>query len=221
MTPAPLSIIYEDNHLLVLDKPAGLATMGAAEDEPSLWREACLDLKRRFDKPGKVYLGVVSRLDKLVSGVIVFARTSKAAARLSEQIRARTVEKTYWAIVAGLVAPQSGAWHDWLSPDTEGYGSQISRAGAPQAVEARLGYRVLQSGSGQSLLEIDLETGRKHQIRIQAASRGHAVFGDRRYGSRRSFPFGIALHSRRLRILHPTRKEPLEFVAEVPEYWSC
>jgi 23S rRNA pseudouridine1911/1915/1917 synthase len=220
MNPASLEILYEDNHLLAINKPAPLATMGAAPGEPSLAALAKEYLKSKYAKPGEVYLGVVSRLDAMVTGVTLFARTSKAAARLSEQFRTREVEKTYWAVVENADAPATGECHDWLRKDDAAHRMVIARAGAPGAQEAKLTFRRLQTVTGGALLEVTLETGRKHQIRVQLASRGWAVIGDRKYDARTHFDPGIALHARQLTIDHPTRHEPITIVAPLPASWS-
>ena len=214
-----MHILYEDNHLLAVLKPAGLATMGLAPGRPTLLELARQYIKRRYKKPGNVYLGVVSRLDVPVSGVVLFARTSKAARRLTEQFRTRAVEKSYWAIVEGRIEPPSGEFIDWMARDDRSHGARILSRPAPGAKEARLRYRRLKTLGDCSLVEIDLETGRKHQIRLQLAHRGHPVLGDRKYGSRREFPAGIALHARRLVVTHPVQGQPVELIAPVPPAW--
>jgi 23S rRNA pseudouridine1911/1915/1917 synthase len=219
MSLPPLRVLYEDNHLLVVFKPAELSTMGSPAGQTTLLTLAKQYLKGRYDKPGNVYLGVVSRLDSLVTGVVVLARTSKAAARLAEQFRTRTVEKTYWAIVEGIVDPPVGECVDWLAHDEGAKRMRIVGPHSPEAREARLSYRRLRQGPDTTLLEIALETGRKHQIRLQWARRGHPVLGDAKYGSRRPFPAGIALHARRVAFDHPVRGDRIELVAAVPEYW--
>jgi 23S rRNA pseudouridine1911/1915/1917 synthase len=213
-----LDVLYEDNHLLVVNKPAGLATMGVADDEPSLVQQARQYLKQRYHKPGNVYLGVVSRLDAWVSGVIVLARTSKAAGRLAEQFRGRRVRKLYWALVERPIEPPGGQWEDWLAKDDVAGRMVVARS--PGAKLAKLQYRVLHSTPQATLVEIELETGRKHQIRVQLASRGYSILGDRKYGSGRDFDQrAIALHARRLELEHPVRREPLAWTAPVPESW--
>jgi 23S rRNA pseudouridine1911/1915/1917 synthase len=215
-----LHVLYEDNHLLAVIKPPELATMGVTDDEPSLLREAKQYVKHRYNKPGNVYLGVVSRLDAVASGVIVFARTSKAAARLTEQFRSRSVEKTYWAVVEGQ-PPAADQCVDWLLKSEARQRVEIVPASTPGAREARMRFRRLRTLSNDSsLLEISLETGRKHQIRVQLAGRGFPILGDRKYGSRRPFAAGIALHARRLLFSHPTRGEPIDLTAPCPEAWS-
>lgn len=220
MSRTKLSILYEDNHLLVLDKPAGIATMGTSASEESLLDLAKQDVKDRYDKPGNVYLGVVSRLDKPVSGVVLFARTSKAAARLSEQFREQQVSKVYWALVSGKVRPAEGTLVDWLAPDEPKARMQVVSPHSAEGKEARLAYRTLLDTQEGTLLEVRPETGRKHQIRLQLAHLGHPIFGDRKYGSRVNFAPGIALHARSLEVTHPTQKNRLTFTADLPGYWK-
>ena len=198
MAEHDLDILYEDNHLLAVNKPAGLPTMGVTEGSPSLWREAREYLKHRYQKPGNVYLGVVSRLDAVVSGVVLLARTSKAAARLTEQFRSRSVEKIYWAVVAGWPEPPAGELIDWLYKDESRQRMALAAAPGGQGQQAVLRYRALRRIDRVSLVEIELVTGRKHQIRVQMAAHGHAILGDRKYGSPLPFAAGIALHARRL-----------------------
>lgn len=215
-----LHVLYEDNHLLAVNKPSGLATQGVAAGETSLATLAKEYLKQKYRKPGNVYLGIVSRLDLLTSGVVLFARTSKAAARLSEQFRNRTVEKIYWAVVEGHVEPPEGQCIDWLLKNERAERMEVVPAGREAAQEARLSYRQLKLLGEKTLLEIALETGRKHQIRVQLASRSHPIVGDRKYGSRVSLADGIALHCRRLVAQHPTLHTPLQFVAPLPRAWK-
>jgi 23S rRNA pseudouridine1911/1915/1917 synthase len=219
MNPGRLEVIYEDNHLLAVLKPAGLATMGLAANKTTLLTLAKEYVKERYRKPGNVYLGAMSRLDTPVTGVVLFARTSKAARRLTEQFRSRTVQKTYWALVEGVVGPVAGEWVDWLAHDERHRRVRVVGPTRPGAKEARLLYRRLQVIDGNSWLEVELKTGRKHQIRVQAADRSHPILGDRKYGSQRTFPAGIGLHSRRLVIDHPVRGEPLALEAPVPGAW--
>jgi len=220
MSHVPLHILLEDNHLLAVLKPAMLPTMGVAADRPSLLSEAKAYLKRKYNKPGNVYLGIVSRLDAPVSGVVLMARTSKAAARLSRQFREHDVEKRYWAVVDDPVNPPAGRCVDWLIKDERHRRMHVAREGKPGAQRAELAYRTLQSVRGGTLLEVRLLTGRKHQIRVQLAQRGWPIRGDRKYGSTRPFPHGIALHGRYLRLEHPVRHTPLEITAPLPQSWS-
>jgi 23S rRNA pseudouridine1911/1915/1917 synthase len=221
MRPPPLEVLYEDNHLLAVVKPAGLATMGVAPDRSSLLQRARQYVKERYQKPGNVYLGVVSRLDAPVTGVVLFARTSKAARRLAEQFRTRVVRKTYWAVVEGTVQPKTGECIDFVGRDERQRRMQVVGRAAPGAQEARLAYRRLKTDGGLSLLEVELQTGRKHQIRLQLARRGWPILGDKKYGSRGAFPAGIALHARRLAIVHPVKGAAIEFVAPLPDCWRA
>jgi 23S rRNA pseudouridine1911/1915/1917 synthase len=218
MAKPKFEILYEDNHLVAMNKPPGLATQGAAAGLPSLVSLAKEYIKQKYHKPGNVYLGVVSRLDTVVSGVVVFARTSKAAARLTRQFRQREVTKVYWAIVSGS-PPASDTCDDWLTKDEVQHRMQISDKRSPLAAHARLTYRRLKRLTRGWLLEVTLETGRKHQIRVQLSSRDLPILGDRKYGSREAFSAGIALHSRLLKLVHPTRHETLVFAANPPAAW--
>lgn len=218
--PENLEILYEDNHLLVLNKPALLPTMGVAEGEDSLLLRAKRYLKVRHEKPGNVYLGVVSRLDAPVSGVLVFARTSKAAARLSLAFQSRAANKVYRAVVEGTVQDDQGRWTDWVFRDEPRLRMQVTSPGHPGAREAQLQFVTRLRHRRWTLLDIQLITGRRHQIRVQAAARGHPLAGDRRYGSQLPFAPGIALHAFRLELKHPTRDEVLRFEAPIPTSWS-
>jgi 23S rRNA pseudouridine1911/1915/1917 synthase len=220
MLQAPFPILYEDNHLLVINKPAGLATMGVAADRPSVLTEAKKYIAQKYNKPGNVYLGIVSRLDAPVTGVLVIARTSKAASRLSAQFRdPGLVDKTYWAMVDGYPDPPQGKLLDWVIKDERHRRMHIAQNGQSGAREARLEYRTLRLGEDHTLVEVALQTGRKHQIRLQLGSRKWPVTGDRKYGSHQPFSSGIALHSRRVTFEHPVRREPVTFVAPLPKSW--
>ena len=214
-----IDVLFEDNHLLVLNKPAGAITMGAPAGKPSLLDAAKAYIGQKYNKPGKVYLGAMSRLDVPVSGVILFARTSKAAARLTKQFRTHRVEKIYWAIVSGPPPPPAGECVDWLRKDERHRRVFVVEPLAPGAKEAKLSFRRLARLKADTLLEIRLHTGRKHQIRVQMAGRGNPILGDRKYGSGRAFPLGIALHSRRLVVQHPISREPMEFIAPLNAAW--
>lgn len=239
----PLEILYEDNHLLVVNKPPGLATMGLPAGEETLLTRSKDYLAKKYAKPGNVYLGVVSRLDTPVAGVVVFARTSKAAERLNAQFRCHSVEKTYLAVVEGIIPPE-GTCRDRIYEYTHGRKAYIPReaesrgwekrgAGQPSNVyfspeatnrpeggkDAVLHYRRLQRIGETSLVEVRLETGRKHQIRLQLSHLGHPILGDRKYGSNKRFPDGIALCAVRLALTHPTTGLRLEFSVPIPDAW--
>ncbi len=216
-----LDVLYEDNHLLVINKRAMLPTMGVAEDQPSLLKIAKQYIRAKYQKTGNVYLGVVSRLDAPVTGVTLLARTSKAAARLSASFREHKVRKIYWAVVEGDLPQPTGTLEHYLRKDERHRKVHVTHADCPDAQFARLHYQVLEVSANKSLLEIELETGRKHQIRVQLAKLGFPIVGDRKYGSLRSFPTGIALHARALGISHPTLGNPLTFTAPLPSYWQA
>jgi 23S rRNA pseudouridine1911/1915/1917 synthase len=232
MKPA-LVILYEDNHCLAVAKPAPLLTQGAPVTAPSgpiPTLEALVKayLKERYQKPGNVYLGIPHRLDRPVSGVVVFARNTKAARRLAGQFQGRQVTKVYWAAVEGHVEPADGVWEDWVRKLPEE--SRAERLAAPEegARHALLHYRRLAEVGGRSLLEIEPRTGRMHQIRVQASARGWPICGDHLYGARSQFgPIAgdprdrvIALHARSLTFLHPIRYEPITVTAPLPEVWG-
>jgi len=219
MQEPPWDILLEDNHLLAVSKPALLPTMGVGEQRESLLKQAKAYIKHRYRKPGNVYLGIVSRLDAPVSGVVLLARTSKAAARLSAQFRSREVEKIYWAVVSGAVRPAGGELVDLLRKDERHRRMHIAGRDDADAKQAVLRYRTLESLAEGTLLEVRPETGRKHQIRVQLSHAGHPIVGDRKYGSREAFSSGIALHARRLRFEHPVRREPVELTAPLPASW--
>lgn len=214
-----LEILYEDNHLIVVNKPPLIATMGVAADEPSMVTIVKDYIRKRYSKPGNVYLGVVSRLDSHSCGVLIFARTSKAASRLSEQFRNGTVAKTYLAIVEGFVDGDQGEMTDWMTKNEKAQRMEVCPATASKAKEARLRWKKLGTHASTTLLEIELITGRKHQIRVQFSSRGMPILGDRKYGSDSRFS-GIALLAKSVSLLHPVQKCPVTFSVEPPGPWE-
>ena len=211
--------LFLDNHLLVVAKPSGQLVQADRTGDLDLVSEAKAYLKERFDKPGNVFVGLVHRLDRPTSGVVVLARTSKAAGRLSQQFRSRSVDKRYLAVVAGRLA-EAGEAVDGIRKGRGG-GVEVVPVDSEGAKRAALRWRTLARGSGRSLVEVELLTGRKHQIRAQLAARGAPVLGDFRYGN--EVPFadgrGIALHAVRLTLAHPTRKELIMFVSAPPASW--
>lgn len=214
-----LDVLYEDNHLLVVNKPAQLPTMGVAESKPSLLALAKDYIRKKYEKPGNVYLGVVSRLDAPVTGIVLLARTSKAAARLTSAFKQRNVTKLYWAVTIGTPDPRQGTLEHYLRKDERHRKMHVTNAKARDAQLARLHYRVIAERQDQALWEIRLETGRKHQIRVQLAKVEHPILGDRKYGSTKPFSAGIALHSQRLELEHPVRNEPMCFSTPPPKSW--
>jgi len=215
----PSQILHEDNHLLVVNKPADWVVQGASTDQRSLLESARLYIKSKYQKPGNVYLGVVSRLDAPVTGAVPFARTSKCAARLSEQFRDHTVDKEYWALVTGCPSAIEGRLEQWLVRRPEDTVTRVVAPDHPDGQSAILEYRVVACAKGQSFLKLRLITGRKHQIRCQLAAMGCPILGDQLYGSRDRFPQGIALHCHRLEFVHPTTKERMTILADPPIYW--
>jgi len=213
-----MHILYEDNHVIALVKPPGLATMGLPGGEETLFTQTKAYIKEKYAKPGEVYLGVVSRLDVPVSGVVLFARTSKAAARLNEQFREHTVEKVYAALVEGTIFPPEAECVDYLCEDSRH--RNVTRTQSDGGKESKLRYRKLRQVGRCSLVEIQLITGRKHQIRVQLASRGFPIRGDIKYGAMMSFPGGIALHAWKLTFSHPTTKERIELITPLPEMFE-
>jgi 23S rRNA pseudouridine1911/1915/1917 synthase len=216
--PEPaLEILFEDNHCLAVAKPAGALSTHFQGSEETLDRVVKRYLKDKHKKPGNVFLGVVHRLDKAVSGVLLFARTSKAAARLSEQFREGTVEKVYWAVVEGEVATQAGSLEDWLVK-TERH-VEVVPAHMEGARQALLHFQKKATHGGLTWLEVRPQTGRTHQLRVQLAHHGHPIYGDAKYGSIRTFGQAIGLHAHSLTFLHPIRYEPITLTAEVPRTW--
>lgn len=216
VTP-PLEILYEDNHCLAIAKPSGVLSTHYQGREETLDRLAKRYLKEKYGKPGNVFLGIVHRLDRPVSGVLLFARTSKSAARLAEQFRGGTVDKVYWAVVEGEPARSAGSLEDWLKK-VEGR-VEVVEPNVPGARQALLHYQCRASHGGLSWLELRPQTGRTHQLRVQLAHHGHPIYGDAKYGSIHTFDRAIALHARSLTFLHPIRHEPITLTAELPRNW--
>lgn len=209
-------ILWEDNHLLIVSKPAGMLVQGDITGDRCLKDWAEEDVARRFRKPGKAFIGLPHRLDRPTSGLVVLAKTSKALARMNAVFSGRDIQKTYWAIVEGHVDPPNGRLVQHLVRDGKTKKSFVSQR--PDAQEAILRYEVLETGDRYSLVEIDLETGRHHQIRVQLQAIGHPIKGDLKYGSKRSNPDGgIHLHARRIAFSHPVSQERIEVLAPLPE----
>jgi len=219
MRSPPLTILYEDNHCLAVNKPAGVGSAHFQGTDETLDRLAKAYLKAKYAKPGNVFLGVVHRLDKPVTGVLLFARTSKAAARLAEQFRTAAVEKVYWAVVEGEVSGESTDLEHWLRKDPQTGTVAVLPPGTPGAKHARLRYTCRGRHGGLSWLEVRPLTGRTHQLRVQLARHGHPIYGDARYGARHDFGPAVALHARSLTFQHPVRPEPVTLLAELPPTW--
>ncbi len=215
----PLDILFEDNHCLAISKPCGIACAHFQGEEQTLDRQVKQYLKDKYQKAGNVFLGIVHRLDKPVSGVMLFARTSKAAARLSEQFREGTIDKIYWAVVEGTLAKDAGTLEHWLRKNEDTHRVDVLEPHAEGAKQAVLHYQRRAIDGAVSWVEIRPQTGRTHQLRVQLAHLGHPIYGDSRYGSVRTFGKGIALHARALTFLHPIRYEPITLTAPLPHDW--
>ncbi len=221
-----LEILYEDNHCLAVAKPAGLLTQGDATGDPCLLEQVRSYLKSRYNKPGNVFVGLLHRLDRPVSGVLLFARTSKAASRLSAQFREGRIEKTYMAVAEGSLPGDEGVWLDWLRKDSARNMVAIVPAGSVDALQAETAYRVTGVEARSVALELKPRTGRPHQLRVQLAARGCPIVGDRRYGATTTLACGlgghrIALHACELRFTHPTRQEEIVVRAQAPADWPA
>lgn len=212
-----LKILFEDNHLLVVVKPQGIAVQkndaASADDFQSVLKDY---LKKKYNKPGNVFLGIVHRLDQPVGGVMVFAKTSKAASRLSEQIRQNVWKKCYLAVVDGVPKQKNGVLEDYLVKNEATNEVYVSKKSNPKAKFARLSYKTLKVAGNRSLLEISLETGRSHQIRVQLSSRGFPIVNDHKYNKNAKIGSNIALWAYSLEIEHPVTKEKLVFSEEMP-----
>lgn len=225
----PLEILLDDGPLIALNKPAGLLTQGVPHAQMTLEGQVKALLKAKLGKPGNVYLGVPHRLDRPVSGVVVFAKNSKAAARLAEQFRERAVRKTYLAVTDGVPVPTEGVLEDWLLKDATAAHVTVVPAATEGAKRASLGYQVIAVHQGRALVQIELHTGRMHQIRVQLASRGWPIVGDRQYATNtvpteadadelRSAQ--IALHAWKLELKHPIRYDDVRLEAPLPQHWE-
>lgn len=224
-----LEILYDEGPCLIVNKPAGLLTQAPRGiDSLEIWVKNFYREREGKEPDQKVYLGVVHRIDRPVTGAIVFARHVRASRKLCTQFADRTVGKVYWAFVEGQVTPDEGTWTDYLNKRHGMAQAEVVDADHAGAKHAILHYRVMSQNEKGSWLEIVLETGRTHQIRIQAASRGHTVVGDSQYGS--TIPFGIqhddlrdrgiALHARQLGFTHPMTSEMVDVLAPLPASWK-
>ena len=205
-----IKILYEDNHLLVVEKPINMPTQEDDSKDPDLLNELKKYIKEKYNKPGYVYLGLVHRLDRPVGGVMVFAKTSKAASRLSEQVRVHKLEKSYYAVIEGKL--EDGKLVDKLLKDEKTNNTIVS----PNGKESVLSFKNITYKDGLSLVDIKLETGRSHQIRVQFSSRNHPLYGDQRYNKHAKVGEQIALFAYKLSFEHPVTKEKLEFKLDKP-----
>ncbi|WP_308266860.1 RluA family pseudouridine synthase [Prevotella sp.] len=213
-----MNVVYEDNHIIIVNKQSGEIVQGDKTGDTPLSDIVKQYIKEKYNKPGNVFLGVVHRLDRPVSGLVVFAKTSKALSRLNEMFRTGDVHKTYWAIVKkNDIAPEA-TLTDWLTRNERQNKSYAHNREVPGAKKAVLSYKVRSMSDNYMLLEVRLMTGRHHQIRCQLAHMGCPIKGDLKYGSPRSNPDGsISLMSRRVEFVHPVSKETITVEAPVPD----
>ena len=213
-----MDVVYEDNHIIIVNKRSSEIVQGDKTGDRPLAEEVKEYIKEKYHKPGNVFLGVVHRLDRPVSGLVVFARTGKALARLNEMFRTKEVKKTYWAIVGNCPSLPEGELCHWLVRNEKQNKSYAYDAEKPGAKQAILDYRLIGRSDRYYLLEVDLKTGRHHQIRCQLAKIGCPIKGDLKYGAPRSNPDGsISLHARRVRFIHPVSKKEICVEAPLPE----
>ena len=211
-------IIYEDNHLLVINKKVGQLVQGDKTGDESLLDSIKNFIKIRDNKPGNVFLGLVHRIDRPTSGLVIYAKTSKALSRLTQMVKNREIKKTYWAVVVKEMIPPSQRLVHYLKKNEKNNKAIVFPKPTEGAKEAILTYNIVKSLDNYLLLEIDLETGRHHQIRAQLSKNGTPIKGDLKYGSLRSSPDGgIHLHARKLEFIHPVTKEKIEITAPVPQ----
>ncbi|MDW0117842.1 RluA family pseudouridine synthase [Sporosarcina thermotolerans] len=212
-----IHILYEDNHLLVVEKPVNLPVQADESGDADLLTLLKEDLKKRYQKPGNVYLGLVHRLDRPVGGVMVFAKTSKAASRLSDVLRKREMERTYLTVVRGSLKKNYDVLEHHLWKDTKKNKVHTVKAGHPDGKKAILQYEAIEEMDGMSLLNVRLHTGRSHQIRVQLAAVGTPLYGDQKYGQQVNKPGQqIALWANTLEFPHPTTKELMKFESIPP-----
>lgn len=212
-----LQVLYEDNHIIVVNKRPGDIVQGDKTGDTPLSEVVKEYIKIKYNKPGNVYLGVVHRLDRPTSGIVLFAKTSKALPRLNKLFADKAAKKTYWAIVKQIPDKPSDTLVHWLKRNTKQNKSYAHKNEVPDSKKAILDYRLIKKLDRYALLEIDLKTGRHHQIRSQLSATGSPIKGDLKYGFDRSNPDGsIHLHARRLSFMHPVKKEPVTIEAPPP-----
>ena len=213
-----LDIIYEDNHLIVINKRVGDIVQGDSTGDKPLSDVVKEYLKKKYDKPGDVYLGVVHRLDRPTTGIVLFAKTSKALTRLNEAFKNRTTQKTYWAVIKNTPPKEKDTLVHFLKRNSKNNTSKAHSKEVPESKQASLSYHIIKKLDHYFVLEIDLHTGRHHQIRAQLQAIGCPIKGDLKYGFDRSNPNGgIHLHARKLVLTHPVSKEIHTFIAKPPK----
>ena len=212
-----MKVVYEDNHIIIVNKESGEIVQGDKSGDQPLSEFVKAYIKQKYNKPGNVFLGVTHRLDRPVSGLVVFARTSKALARLNDMFRNGEIHKTYWAITQKCPEPSEGTLTHWITRNTQQNKSYAHDRQVPNSKQAILNYRLIGKTDNYHLLEIQLMTGRHHQIRCQLSHIGSPIKGDLKYGAKRSNPDGsISLHARRIEFVHPVTKETINVEAPLP-----
>lgn len=212
-----MTVLYEDNHIIVVSKESGEIVQGDKTGDRPLSDTVKDYIKMKHDKPGNVFLGVVHRLDRPVSGVVIFAKTSKALSRLNTMFQEGKIHKTYWAIVQGRPKLAEDTLSGWLTRNEQQNKSYMHPREVPNSKKAVLSYRLLSSSERYSLLQVNLFTGRHHQIRCQLSSIGCPIKGDLKYGARRSNPDGsISLHARSVEFIHPVSHQTIKIEAPIP-----
>jgi len=213
-----LEVLYEDNHIIAINKPVNMLVQPDTTGDASLEIEVKRYIKEKYNKPGDVFLGVPHRLDRPVSGVILLARTSKALTRLNEMFKTKQIQKIYWAIVKNQPQPEAALLKHFIVRNIKTNKSSAHAKESPNSKEAQLSYRTLARATNYSLLEVQLHTGRHHQIRCQLAAIGSPIKGDLKYGFARSNEGGgISLHARSVEFTHPVTKEFVRIEAPVPQ----
>lgn len=211
-----MEVVYEDNHIIIVNKKAGEIVQGDKTGDTPLSELVKDYIKQKYNKPGNVFCGVVHRIDRPVEGLVIFARTSKALERLNKMLREGEIHKTYHALVEGKVTESEGFLENYLVSDGRINKTFIAKPGNPDAKPSRLKFKTIAVGDRYSLLEINLLTGRKHQIRAQLSNMGHPIKGDLKYGAKRSNPNGgISLQAHKIEFIHPVSKENIS--VELPE----
>ena len=213
-----INVLFEDNHIIIVNKEAGDLVQGDSTGDETVLDKIKLYLKKKYKKPGEVFLGLVHRIDRPTSGIVICAKTSKALSRLNEQFKKRLVEKKYWAIVKNPFSIKSGNLTNWIAKNSKLNKSFVFKKKTSKTKKAILTFRIHKKIQNYTLLEVHLKTGRHHQIRVQLSNIGHPIVGDLKYGAKRSNPdASISLHSAEMSFEHPVRKKLIQIKANPPK----
>lgn len=213
-----IEVLYEDNHIIAVNKPSGALAQGDKTGDVPLVEHVKAYVKKKYDKPGDVFMGIPHRIDRPTSGILLFARTSKALARLNDMFKNKTIQKTYWAVVKNMPPKDKDTLIDYLLKNSQKNKSIAKKETFGKAVKAELSYAVIGKSTAYYLLEVFPKTGRHHQIRVQLSSIGCPIKGDTKYGfPRPNEDKSIHLHARRIQFMHPVSKEPIDITAPVPD----